>query len=194
MLEFYCTEVHSFLHGSRLCSIQNSHQYISVLLKTAIYYSQEQDKSISTLSSNESKKKENTSPVVSRRQSKIRPVALPLDVKLHTKPVQRVNPAIVLSPGNHMRLFFPAAVDTFDVGGDSDQSGYDGDIEFCDVWLDNIDEEDKSAGSGGLHTPLPLVRVPQEIKRKLCIESPIWQCLELLKECIDDDNTISKWY
>lgn len=177
-----------------MCSISNSQQFISTLLKVACYNSHEQVKE-QTLSRHNSKtltKKQNNSPIVSRRQSKIRPIALPMDVKLHNKPVKRVNPAIVLSPGNHLRLFFPSTVDTVD--GESDHSGYDGDTELCDVWKIDGDEEERSAGSGGLNTPLALVKAPDNIRSKLWMEKPVWQCIELLKECIDDKTTITKWY
>lgn len=125
-------------------------------------------------------------------------MALPLDVKLHTKPVRRVNPAVTLSPGNGLRVFFPTTIDVVD--NESDNSGYEGDIEFgmggaCWDGEEEIgkEEEERVAGGGvSLHSPVTTVKVPEEVKHRLWLEKPIWQSLELLNECLEDEITAEK--
>lgn len=143
------------------------------------------------------------SPILSR-QSRIRPLTLPTDARVTRKPVKRVSPSLALSPGNRLHPFFPAAIDG--LTEESDYSGYDADTEFGGrgrggAWwseggtpVETVGEEDKVAGSGcGLYSPISTVKVPGEVKRRLWLESPVWQCLELLKECIDDKRTRAQW-
>jgi hypothetical protein len=202
VLELHCKEVHEFLKDSRLCSIPNSHTYLSTLMKVACHYPSDFNKRVpqsnnqpsvapATSSSASDSHNTKTSPVISRRKTKICPVALPVDVKSQDKPVRRVNPAVLLSPGNHARMFYSSKLET-----ESDHSGYDGDTEIS-TWLEGPiggeDEEEMSAGVGRvLRTPLVLVRVPDEINNRMWLERPIWQCLDLLKECISDRSTVHK--
>ena len=56
------------------------------------------------------------------------------------------------------------------------------------------EEEMMVAGVGGnLQSPVTMVSVPPEIKRCLWLESPVWQCLDLLKECVQDSSTAMRW-
>lgn len=194
-----------------MCVIPNSHLYIATLFKTACYYSQDPEKPAqptSQTTQTEPPKRTNScsdqksnlegSPVISHRQSKIRPIALPLDVKLHKKPVRRVNPAVTLSPSNGLRVFYPTTIDV--VGNESDNSGYEGDTELGmgGAWWDGEakigEEEEKRVAGGGvsLHSPVTTVKVPEEVRRRLWLEKPIWQSLELLNECLEDEIRAEK--
>uniref|UniRef100_A0A1X7VEE8 Uncharacterized protein n=2 Tax=Amphimedon queenslandica TaxID=400682 RepID=A0A1X7VEE8_AMPQE len=238
VLEFHCSEVHSFLHGSKLCTASNSSQYIATLLKTATFYSPEPSsapvsprRSSSGPGHNHSLKPTRSpshrsrhsssrgstskispsrnslhsshgsakgSPILSRRQSKIRPLTLPSDTKVTRKPIKLISPTVALSPSNRLHPFFPAVID-----GESDYSGYDADTEFGgraragSLWSEGGtpeepigEEEERVAGSGfGLHSPVTTVKVPEDIKKRLWLEGPVWQCLELLKECVEDATT-----
>lgn len=93
------------------------------------------------------------------------------------------------------------------IDGESDYSGYDADTEFGgraragSLWSEGGtpeepvgEEEERVAGSGcGLHSPVTTVKVPVDIKKRLWLEGPVWQCLELLKECVEDTTTKTLW-
>ena len=110
---------------------------------------------------------------------------------------------MIRSPASGFRLLFPTLIDTGE--GESDASGYEGDIEFCvEQWwngderyeLDDEGEEEESrvAGVGSsLQNSITLARVPGEVRRRIWMEVPIWQCVDLLKECLFDEETAEKW-
>ena len=87
--------------------------------------------------------------------------------------------------------------------GESDYSGYDGDCELGspikNLPVDTVmqkgeSEEEKAAGIGGSwQSPVATVRVPEGIKRRLWMESPVWQCVGLLRESLEDRDGVVKW-
>lgn len=208
VLEFHCKDVHSCLTNSRLCAIPNSSSYIATLVKIACFFSADIERQLSGTETNHQKeasdvnKNVKNSPIISSKRSKIRPISLPIDVKAPSKPVKWCSPVLIRSPASGLRLLFPTLIDTGE--GESDASGYEGDIEFCvEQWwngderyeLDDEGEEEESrvAGVGSsLQNSITLARVPGEVRRRIWMEVPIWQCVDLLKECLFDEETAEK--
>ena len=178
-------------------------------MKIACFFSADIERQLSGTETNHQKeasdvdKNVQNSPIISSKRSKIRPISLPIDVKAPSKPVKRSSPVLIRSPASGLRLLFPTLIDTGE--GESDASGYEGDIEFCvEQWwngderyeLDDEGEEEESrvAGVGSsLQNSITLARVPGEVRRRIWMEVPIWQCVDLLKECLFDEETAEKW-
>ena len=146
------------------------------------------------------------SPVISIKQSKIRPVSL--SVNGNMKPVRQNSFPLVKSPISGLRQLFPSLVDNA-AEGESDTSGYEGDTEFWSQrWWEgpqrySLEDEEMQeneeglvagVGTSSLSSPVTSVKAPPSIKRKIWMEPPIWQCIELLKECLKDKETAEKWY
>lgn len=200
VLQYHCSEMHSFLLGSRLCTIPNASSYIATLMKTACYYtsSSEVSKNSDSRRQKESSRamrevaastERGDSGILAKRQSTIRPVSLPLQVRVSASPLRR-SFTMGASPS-----FCPLFVFNNLKDGESDNSGYDGDLEGgMEVLGDDDGEEERVAGVGGsLLSPLAIVPVPADIKKPLWFETPIWQCLELITECLEDDGNASQW-
>ena len=140
-------------------------------------------------------------PVSSYRQSKIRPVSSCGDTKTFSKPLRQNSLPMFKSPISGLRQLVPVAVDMVD--GESDTSGYEGDTELwtqrwwagAQRYQEEENEEGLVTGVGGtgLMSPAASIRAPLEIKKRIWLESPIWQCIELLKECLEDKETAEKW-
>ena len=87
--------------------------------------------------------------------------------------------------------------------GESDYSGYDADCELgsptkhspiATAMERRENEEERAAGVGGsLQLPPTTVRVPDRIKKRLWMESPVWHCIELLRESLEGGDDIIKW-
>ena len=214
-MQSHLSEINSFLSGSRICSIPNASLYIATLFKTACYYpSPPSSSSPSTLTSSQRDSTQKNGVisstraaqgtkrkvVASRKQSTIRPVSRPVSMgPIPANPVTRAGPGAASSPTTSLRLLHPTPLSVAD-DAESDTSGYDADTEHgvggamweCDSGLE--DEEGRVAGVGGnLQSPVTMVPVPLEVCRRLWLESPIWQCLDLLKECLQDTNTALRW-
>ena len=142
--------------------------------------------------------------VVLCKQSKIKPISLslPIDRKTGPKLIRQNSLPMVKSPISGLRQLYPLSIDTID--GESDASGYEGDTEFwTQRWWEGTqrydqEEEDEEGlvagiGTSSLNSPLTPIRAPLEIKKRIWLESPIWQCIKLLKECLEDKETAEKW-
>ena len=118
-----------------------------------------------------------------------------------TKSIKQDSPGVVTSPSSTLRLLYPAPIELME--GESDYSGYDADCELgspiknspVDTVLEGREsEEEKAVGVGGSwQSPLVTVRVPEGVKRRLWMESPVWQCVELLKESLEGKDAVVKW-
>ena len=208
VLELYCKEVQRYLSDSRICSISNSSSYVAMLMKAVCFFSPETElvnsdtvKRKRSIIDDGSINKTKQPSVVSYKQSKIRPV-FAIDVKPR---LSRQNSSpMVKSPISGLRQLYPlVAMDTVD--GESDLSGYEGDTEFwTQRWWEGTrryeqEEENEEGlvagvGTSSLMSPLTPIKAPLEIKRRIWLETPLWQCIDLLEECLGDKETAEKWY
>ena len=169
-------------------------------MKTACYYTSSPDGSkTSSLGLQQessraavevpAKAEKGESGILARKQSTIRPVSLPLGVKVLASPLRRSS-IMGASPS-----FCPLFVSSNLGDGESDNSGYDGDLEGGMEMVDgDAEEEERAAGVGGsLLSPLTIIPIPDDIKKPLWFETPIWQCLELITECLKDEGSASQW-
>ena len=200
VLRFHCSEIHSLLLGNKLCTIPNASCYIATLMKTACYYTSSPDgskasslglqrespRAVAEVSGSAEK---GESGILARRQTTIRPVSLPLGVRVSASPLRRSS-VMGASP-----TFCPLFVSGSVGDGESDNSGYEGDMEGGTEVVDGDGgEEERVAGVGGnLLSPLTVIPVPDSIKKPLWFETPIWQCLELITECLKDEGGASEW-
>ena len=217
VMKSHLSEINSFLLGSRICSIPNASLYIATLFRTACYYPSMPSSSSSSPSSTtilpaqrDSSQKNGVisrapqstrrKVVASKRQSTIRPVSLPVSMgPILANPVTRAGPGAASSPTTSLRLLHPTPLSVAE-DAESDTSGYDADTEYGvggAMWEGDSgmeDEEGRVAGVGGnLQSPVTMVSVPLEVCRRLWLESPVWQCLDLLKECLQDPTTATRW-
>ncbi len=176
-----------------------------MLMKAVCFFSPEVEKNVSNRVDSTRRRQSDgqtrQSPIVTCKQSKIKPISFSKD-KNSSKLIRQNSLPMVKSPISGLRQVYPLAVDTID--GESDTSGYEGDTEFwTQRWWQGTErydqeEEDEEGlvagiGTSSLNSPLTPIRAPLEIRKRIWLESPIWHCIELLKECLEDKETAEKW-
>lgn len=205
VLELHCKELHTYLSGSRVCSISNSSDFIAMLMKAVCFFSPEPDCSDSSTVTTRNRgniddTKLSQSATLSYKQSRIRPISVSTNSKVHSKLFKQNTFPLLRSPISGLKQLYPLSCDTID----GESSGYEGDTEFwTQQWWKgeeryNQEEENEEglaagAGSSNRLKPVSPIRTPTEMKRKIWLESPIWQSIELLKECLEDRDSAEKW-
>lgn len=177
-----------------------------MLMKAVCFFSPEPD---STESSTISTRKRNSidnnkltrSATSSYKQSRIKPISLSTNSKVHSKLFKQNTFPLLRSPLSGLKQLYLLSSETVD----GESSGYDGDTEFwTQQWWkgderyhhqEEENEEGLAAGGGSVNRlkPVSPIRTPVELRRKICLESPILQCIELLKECLEDKENAEKW-